>query len=199
MIQVQFRSGFTTGGRKLWAVRCGWTLSPPCFVNTWMWLVRLAKRLRKKCGTTVTHERVAVSDAGLVARLEGCTRNSKLRVHRRHQQLMRLNGAVRGAQALITRAHHLRRQFGLDALPVTRSEQGMSLFIENQPPMRLPTHAREVFDVTSAGDTVAGVIRARLAAGLGLAEAVVLENIAAGIVVAKMGTAGFNLVELTMP
>jgi len=53
--------------------------------------------------------------------------------------------------------------------------------------------------VTSAGDTVAGVIRARLAAGLGLAEAVVLENIAAGIVVAKMGTAGFNLVELTMP
>lgn len=83
---------------------------------------------------------------------------------------------------LLERARHMRSQFDLHALLVTRNEQGMSQFIENRPPIRLPTHAREVFDVTGAGDSVTGVI------GTGLAAAVVLANNATGIVVAKMGT-----------
>jgi len=161
-----------------------------------MWLARLARRRRKACGAPILQTRVDVKVAVLVVRLEGCSAINKLRMLGRHRQLRPLNGAVRGDQALIERAQHLLRQFDLHALLVTRSEQGMSLFIENQPPMRLPTHAREVFDVTGAGDTVAGVIGAGLAAGLGLAAAVVLANIAAGIVVAKMGTASVDVEEL---
>ena len=68
--------------------------------------------------------------------------------------------------------------------------------LKARPPMRLPTRAREVFDVTGAGDTVAAVIGAGLAAGVSLADAVLLANLAAGIVVGKMGTAGVTLPEL---
>jgi len=93
-------------------------------------------------------------------------------------------------------AEQLRQSLGLHALLVTRSEQGMSLFVENQIQLRLPTHAREVFDVTGAGDTVAAVIGAGLASGLGLVDAVSLANLAAGIVVGKMGTAAVTVKEL---
>ena len=97
---------------------------------------------------------------------------------------------------LVIRAERLRSQLNLHALLITRSEQGMSLFIENEPVMRLHTQAREVFDVTGAGDTVVAVIGAALGAGLNLQDSVVLANIAAGIVVGKMGTANVTLTEL---
>lgn len=88
---------------------------------------------------------------------------------------------------ITTRAEKLRQSLGLHALLVTRSEQGMSLFVENQPPLRLPTKAREVFDVTGAGDTVVAVIGAGLASGIPLVDAVKLANVAAGIVVGRWG------------
>ncbi len=72
---------------------------------------------------------------------------------------------------------------------LTRSEQGMSLFRQGESPVHLTTRAREVFDVSGAGDTVAAAVAAGLAARLPLESAMQLANLAAGIVVGKRGTA----------
>ncbi|HWR97001.1 MAG TPA: D-glycero-beta-D-manno-heptose-7-phosphate kinase, partial [Candidatus Methanoperedens sp.] len=74
------------------------------------------------------------------------------------------------------------------AILVTRGEQGMSLFEPGRASLHLPTVAREVFDVTGAGDTVVGVLALALARGAALATAARLANLAAGIVVAEFGT-----------
>jgi D-beta-D-heptose 7-phosphate kinase/D-beta-D-heptose 1-phosphate adenosyltransferase len=78
---------------------------------------------------------------------------------------------------------------GCRAALVTRGEHGMSLFERGRPPLHVPTAAREVFDVTGAGDTVIATMALALAAGARLAEAAVLANGAAGVVVGKVGTA----------
>jgi D-beta-D-heptose 7-phosphate kinase/D-beta-D-heptose 1-phosphate adenosyltransferase len=75
------------------------------------------------------------------------------------------------------------------AILLTRSERGMSLYRAGKAPLHLPAKAREVFDVSGAGDTVAAVVALALAAGLSLDTAVMLANTAAGIVVGKRGTA----------
>ncbi|HLS97090.1 MAG: bifunctional D-glycero-beta-D-manno-heptose-7-phosphate kinase/D-glycero-beta-D-manno-heptose 1-phosphate adenylyltransferase HldE [Porticoccaceae bacterium] len=87
-------------------------------------------------------------------------------------------------------------RLALEALLVTRGEQGMTLIRPGQPALHLPARAREVFDVTGAGDTVISVLAAALAAGEELPEAVALANIAAGIVVGKLGTATVSGPEL---
>jgi D-glycero-beta-D-manno-heptose-7-phosphate kinase len=74
------------------------------------------------------------------------------------------------------------------AVLVTRGEQGMSLFERGRPPLHVPTAAREVFDVTGAGDTVVATMALAVAAGAGLPEAAALANLAAGVVVGKVGT-----------
>ena len=74
------------------------------------------------------------------------------------------------------------------SLLITRSEEGMSLFSGNGETVHIPTVAREVFDVTGAGDTVLAVLACGVAGGTGLTEAAQLANIAAGIAVAKVGT-----------
>lgn len=79
---------------------------------------------------------------------------------------------------------------------LTRSEQGMSLFRAGQPPVHLPAKAREVFDVSGAGDTVAAAVALGLASGLSEEAAMQIANIAAGIVVAKRGTATATPAEL---
>ena len=77
-----------------------------------------------------------------------------------------------------------------DSILITRSADGMSLFEKGkQAPTTVPTAAREVYDVTGAGDTVISVLTLGLAAGASLPEAAVLSNYAAGIVVGKSGTA----------
>lgn len=76
----------------------------------------------------------------------------------------------------------------LDNLLVTRSEEGMSLFCGNGETVHIPTVAREVFDVTGAGDTVLALLACGVAGGLSLAEAARLANLAAGIAVGKLGT-----------
>ncbi|QZA79800.1 D-glycero-beta-D-manno-heptose-7-phosphate kinase [Deefgea piscis] len=96
---------------------------------------------------------------------------------------------------LIEKANQLRTQFNLDALLVTRSEEGMTLFREGQV-VHKPTQAREVFDVSGAGDTVIATMGLMLAAGLDLPEAMDWSNRAAGIVVAKLGTAVATNAEL---
>jgi D-beta-D-heptose 7-phosphate kinase/D-beta-D-heptose 1-phosphate adenosyltransferase len=78
---------------------------------------------------------------------------------------------------------------GCRAVLVTRGEHGMSLFEKGRPPLHVPTAAREVFDVTGAGDSVIATMALALAAGATLPEAAVLANCAAGVVVGKVGTA----------
>jgi rfaE bifunctional protein kinase chain/domain len=93
------------------------------------------------------------------------------------------------------RAHKLREGLQLDAVLLTRSEEGMTLF-DAQGQLHVPAVAREVFDVTGAGDTVIGTLAAMLATGLGLREAVPVANRAGGIVVGKFGTATVSYEEL---
>ena len=90
----------------------------------------------------------------------------------------------------------LMQQLDVKALLVTRSEHGMTLLQQDNEPLHLPTQAREVYDVTGAGDTVISVLTAALAAGNSLADATALSNLAAGIVVSKLGTATVSVEEI---
>ena len=83
----------------------------------------------------------------------------------------------------------LRDALNLDAILITRSEKGMTLLARGHNPLHLPTRAQEVFDVTGAGDTVVATLGVSIAAGVALPDAVMLANVAAGIVVSKLGTA----------
>ena len=94
------------------------------------------------------------------------------------------------------RAERLREQLGLEALLVTRSEKGMTLFQNGNSPHSLPTEAREVFDVTGAGDTVIALLAAGLATGQDFQHAAALANLGAGVVVGKLGTATVTAAEL---
>ncbi|AXK39720.1 D-glycero-beta-D-manno-heptose-7-phosphate kinase [Crenobacter cavernae] len=97
-------------------------------------------------------------------------------------------GSWRDEEQLAAKAEALRAELQLDALLVTRSEEGMTLF-RPEGALNVPTQAREVFDVSGAGDTVIGTLGLGLAAGLDLPAAMKLANAAAGVVVAKLGTA----------
>lgn len=97
---------------------------------------------------------------------------------------------------LVAKGAQLMRELDLGALLVTRGEHGMTLLRPDQPALHLPARAREVFDVTGAGDTVISTLAASLAAGEDLPQAVALANLAAGIVVGKLGTATISAPEL---
>ena len=97
---------------------------------------------------------------------------------------------------LVQRGQALLARCELGNLLLTRSEQGMTLLRHQFAPYNLPTRAREVFDVTGAGDTVVSVLAASMAAGLPLEQAMGLANLAAGIVVGKVGTATVSVPEL---
>lgn len=105
-------------------------------------------------------------------------------------------GPVRSEEELVARGQGLIRDLELGALLVTRSEKGMTLLRDGQPELHLPARAREVFDVTGAGDTVISTLAVCLAAGCALEEAVPLANLAASIVVGKLGTAVVSAPEL---
>ena len=105
-------------------------------------------------------------------------------------------GPCRNDDELVRCGERLMADLELDALLVTRSEKGMSLLQIGKPAQHLPTRAREVFDVTGAGDTVISTFGAALAAGQSLEEAMALSNLAAGIVVSKLGTATASVSEL---
>ncbi|MBR0566775.1 D-glycero-beta-D-manno-heptose-7-phosphate kinase [Azoarcus sp. L1K30] len=98
---------------------------------------------------------------------------------------------------LRTRGEALMEALELDALLITRSERGVTLLQKGVLPLDLPTRARDVFDVTGAGDTVVAVLGAGLACGMSMADATGLANTAAGIVVGKLGTATASLAELS--
>jgi D-beta-D-heptose 7-phosphate kinase/D-beta-D-heptose 1-phosphate adenosyltransferase len=81
-------------------------------------------------------------------------------------------------------------------LIIKRGEQGMSIFEQAQKPVHIPTIAREVFDVTGAGDTVIAAAALALLSGASILEAAVIANAAAGVVVGKIGTASCSPQEL---
>jgi rfaE bifunctional protein kinase chain/domain len=97
---------------------------------------------------------------------------------------------------LVRRAQKLRADLDLEALIVTRSEEGMSLFTKGEA-WHEPTQAREVYDVSGAGDTVIGVLALMVASGADLHAAMRVANHAAGIVVGKLGTAVATRAELS--
>lgn len=97
-------------------------------------------------------------------------------------------GRWRNEDDLTQRAQALRRRLELEALLVTRSEEGMSLYTDAGA-LTIPAQAREVYDVSGAGDTVIATVGTLLAAGASLPDAVRIANQAAGIVVGKLGTA----------
>lgn len=95
---------------------------------------------------------------------------------------------IRDEMSLTAAGRLLRDTLELEALVLTRSEEGMSLFVADGTELHLPTQAREVFDVSGAGDTVLALLGVGLGCGLLLEQAAHVANVAAGIVVSKVGT-----------
>lgn len=105
-------------------------------------------------------------------------------------------GAWRDEEELTNKAQALIKAYDLGGLLVTLGKDGMTLIVRDQPARHFNAKAQEVYDVTGAGDTVIGVIAVMLAAGCDLPEAVRIANIAAGLVVKKLGAATVSLPEL---
>ena len=110
-------------------------------------------------------------------------------------ELREVVGRWKSEADLEARVQKLRRELSLPALLLTRSEEGMTLFTD-EGAWSVPAQAREVFDVSGAGDTVIAVLGAMLAAGLSMRDAVSVANRAGGIVVGKLGTATVSYEEL---
>ncbi len=104
--------------------------------------------------------------------------------------------AIRDNTSLERAAGTIMEKAGLEYLLITRSEEGMSLFSRSGEAVHILTVAREVFDVSGAGDTVLASLAVGVAAGLGMAEAACLANIAAGIAVGKLGTSTVSPAEI---
>lgn len=109
-------------------------------------------------------------------------------------ELKQVVGGWKNDEELAAKAGKLRGELGLEALLVTRSEEGMTLFADEV--HHQPALAREVFDVSGAGDTVIATLAVMLAAGAAWDEAIQVANVAAGIVVGKLGTAVVSRQEL---
>ena len=110
-------------------------------------------------------------------------------------ELEQVTGVWANEADLTAKVYALRQSLNLEALLLTRSEAGMTLFDE-QGELHVSAVAREVFDVTGAGDTVIATLAALLAAGVKLRDAVPVANLAGGIVVGKFGTATVGYDEL---
>lgn len=107
-----------------------------------------------------------------------------------HHEAFRLTGVDDSSESpLKTAASRIREILSCDAVLITLGDRGMVLFERDNPPVKVETAAREVFDVTGAGDTVIATLALALAAGASMTEAALLANQAAGIVVGKLGTA----------
>jgi len=110
-------------------------------------------------------------------------------------ELQQVIGTWANEEELRSKAQQLRTELHLDAVLLTRSEEGMTLF-DAQGDLHVSAQAREVFDVTGAGDTVIATMAALVAAGLSMRDALPLANRAGGLVVGKFGTATVSYEEL---
>ena len=105
-------------------------------------------------------------------------------------------GTCANEEELVKKGLKLMSDLELQAILITRGEHGMTLLLPDSEELHLPARAREVFDVTGAGDTVISVLASALAAGDSLADATGIANLAAGLVVGKLGTAAISGPEL---
>lgn len=110
-------------------------------------------------------------------------------------ELRQVVGSWNSEEELAAKANQLRQSLELEALLLTRSEEGMSLYTDSSV-LHIPTLAREVYDVSGAGDTVIATLATMLGAGKSVSEAVAIANRAGGIVVGKLGTATVTYDEL---
>lgn len=110
-------------------------------------------------------------------------------------ELRQVIGSWKDEADLTKKAQALRKELDIAALLLTRSEEGMTLFTDEEI-LHVPAMAREVFDVSGAGDTVIATVAAMLAEGKNLHDAVLIANQAGGIVVGKLGTATVTREEL---
>jgi rfaE bifunctional protein kinase chain/domain len=110
-------------------------------------------------------------------------------------ELRRIVGSWNSEEQLTAKAQGLREQLNVDALLLTRSEEGMSLYTADEV-LHMHAQAREVFDVSGAGDTVIATLASMLGAGMSMADAIMTANRAGGIVVGKLGTATVTREEL---
>ncbi len=113
-----------------------------------------------------------------------------------HEALRQTNTEDDTDEGMARAARLIRERLRCDSVLITRGEQGMMLVEGEGEPVYVPTAAREVYDVTGAGDTVIATLAAALASGASLVEAATLANHAAGIVVGKLGTATATTEEL---
>src|SRR5450830_779250 len=112
-------------------------------------------------------------------------------------ELIRIIGSWKSEEELTAKAQNLRQSLELEALLLTRSEEGMTLYQDNNV-INFPAVAREVFDVSGAGDTVIATLAVMLGNGVALPDAVQIANQAGGIVVGKLGTATVTREELAL-
>ncbi len=110
-------------------------------------------------------------------------------------ELRQVVGSWKNEEELTAKVQQLRASLDLEALLLTRSEEGMTLYLEGDV-IHTPTVAREVYDVSGAGDTVIATLATMLGAGMPIVEAVAIANRAGGIVVGKLGTATVTKEEL---
>lgn len=113
-----------------------------------------------------------------------------------HEALRVTNLEEDTGETLSSAARSIRKRLGCNAVLITRGERGMMLLEGENDPVFVETAAREVFDVTGAGDTVIATLAVALAAGASMTEAAILANHAAGIVVGKLGTATADAKEI---
>ena len=113
-------------------------------------------------------------------------------------ELRGIVGDVDSEKTLVEKANTLKSDLALDALLVTRSEDGMTLFESDNTEFHLPAKAKEVYDVTGAGDTVVSTLSVAMACDLPLLAACVLANLAASVVVGKLGTSTVSNTELAL-
>ena len=114
-----------------------------------------------------------------------------------HEACLMAGMHIHDEVSLTAAARQIRDDLGCKAVLITRGENGMALLQENDQLVTIPTTAKEVFDVTGAGDTVAATLSLALASGCGMHDAAMLANYAAGIVVGKVGTASVSALELS--
>lgn len=114
-----------------------------------------------------------------------------------HHEAIQMAGIpIEDERSLLAAARQIRDDIGCDAVLITRGEAGMALLQGDDDLVTIPTMAKEVYDVTGAGDTVAATLALGLAAGCSIKDAAILANHAAGIVVGKIGTACVSAAEL---
>lgn len=113
-----------------------------------------------------------------------------------YSEFVQIAGSCEDEAELKDKATKLCKDLNLDALLITRSEKGMSLFSQAEQPRHFPAEAKEVYDVTGAGDTVVGLLASAMASNYSLIDAVKIANLGAGIAVSKFGTVSVTVNEL---